>query len=95
MARRLSSVPEHQDLVPGDANATYDVFVKKLTTGAIRIGSSDAAGAPATGGSDGHGSFGPLWSPDGTKIVFASEADNLVWVRLCWRDGQAAVVSAW
>ena len=61
------------NLVPGDTNGTGDVFVRDLTTGAITRVSTDASGAQAN-----DFSFGPVFSPDGTKVAFSSGASNLV-----------------
>ena len=61
------------NLVPGDANGTYDIFVKDLVTGAIQRVSTDQAGAQADGPS-----FSFVFSPDGSKLAFTSAADNLV-----------------
>ncbi|HEY8189125.1 MAG TPA: hypothetical protein VIF12_00455, partial [Micavibrio sp.] len=65
------------NLVSGDANGRDDVFVKDLTTGAVALVSSDSAGHIAnfeSGTQSGTESF----SPDGTKVVFSSVANNLV-----------------
>ena len=62
------------NLVPGDTNAAEDVFVKTLATGAIQRVSTDAAGAQANEDA----TWGPRWSPDGTRIVFGSFASNMV-----------------
>ncbi|MHC2623020.1 VCBS repeat-containing protein [Bradyrhizobium huanghuaihaiense] len=62
------------NLVPGDTNQAYDVFVKDLTTGAITRVSTSASGAQA----DGFWTTNPIFSPDGTKVAFYSDADNLV-----------------
>ncbi|MCP3368277.1 VCBS domain-containing protein [Bradyrhizobium cajani] len=62
------------NLVPGDTNQTYDIFVKDLTTGAITRVSTSASGAQA----DGFQTTNPVFSPDGTKIAFYSDADKLV-----------------
>ena len=63
-------------LTTADTNATTDVFVKNLTTGAVTLVSSDATGAQANG----TGSFNQTdaWSADGQKVYFGSDATNLV-----------------
>ncbi|SEN19171.1 VCBS domain-containing protein [Bradyrhizobium sp. OK095] len=61
------------NLVPGDTNQTLDIFVKDLTTGAITRVSTSASGAQAD-----FQSTNPIFSPDGTKVAFLSDADNLV-----------------
>ncbi|MDT7934518.1 MAG: Ig-like domain-containing protein [Sphingomonadaceae bacterium] len=61
------------NLVPGDTNGARDLFVKDLVTGELTRVSVGAAGQQAAGQSGG-GSF----SPDGTKILFESNASNLV-----------------
>jgi len=70
------------NLVPGDNNVTFDVFVKNLDTGAITRASTDQAGVEAKKpvGID-YNSFPdhrPAFSPDGRKIAFHAPADNLV-----------------
>jgi Tol biopolymer transport system component len=62
------------NLVAGDGNFTYDIFVKSLATGAIARVNTSASGAQATGGA----SRDPVFSPDGTKVMFWSDANNLV-----------------
>jgi Tol biopolymer transport system component len=61
------------NLVGNDTNGAQDIFVKDLASGAITRISVAADGAEANSGS-----FGPTFSPDGTKIAFASSASNLV-----------------
>lgn len=61
------------NLVAGDANSAADIFVKDLTTGVITLVSADAVGNQANGGS-----YNSSFSPDGTKVAFASAAGNLV-----------------
>ena len=66
------------NLVPGDTNASWDVFVKTLATGEIQRVSTTADGAQAEGPGDLGDSWTPVWSPDGTRIAFFSDATNLV-----------------
>lgn len=63
------------NLVSGDANNTniFDIFVKDLTTGAVTLVTTDAAGVQADANS-----YNPIFSPDGTKVLFESNATNLV-----------------
>ena len=61
------------NLVADDRNGQTDIFVKDLVTGAITRVSTTADGKQANGGS-----FDPVFSPDGTKVVFVSSARNLV-----------------
>jgi Tol biopolymer transport system component len=60
------------NLVAGDTNGA-DVFVKDLSTGAVTLVSA------ATDGTQGNGwSESAVFSPDGNKVLFASDANNLV-----------------
>jgi hypothetical protein len=61
-------------LVAGDTNATFDVFRKDLTTGAVERVSTQIGGAQATGGDSTRGSI----SADGRYVVFQSAATDLV-----------------
>ena len=61
------------NLVAGDTNNTTDIFIKDLATGTVTRVSVDGAGAQLNGGS-----FLPVFSPDGSKIAFYSDATNLV-----------------
>src|SRR6266566_4232765 len=61
------------NLVPGDTNGANDIFIKDLITGAVTRVSTAADGTEANGGS-GIGDF----SPDGSSLMFASDASNLV-----------------
>jgi Tol biopolymer transport system component len=61
------------DLVGGDANLTLDVFVHDLTTGTTSLVSVNAAG---TGSGEGDSMY-PRFSPDGTKVAFASLSSDL------------------
>jgi Tol biopolymer transport system component len=61
------------DLVAGDANLTFDVFVRDLTTGTTSLVSVNAAGT----GSGDNDSMYPRFSPDGTRVAFASLSSDL------------------
>ena len=61
------------NLTPADTNAGYDVFIKDLSSGSVTLVSTTATGAGAHGPS-----FAPVFSPDGSKVAFVSNADNLV-----------------
>jgi Tol biopolymer transport system component len=67
----FSSVADN--LVAGDSNGSSDIFIKDLVTGTITRVSTDSSGAQANGNS-----WDAKFSPDGTKIVFYSDASNLV-----------------
>jgi Tol biopolymer transport system component len=61
------------DLVPGVTAPVANIYVRDLSTGATRLASPSV---PGSGGGAGH-SRSPQFSPDGTKLVFQSEAGNL------------------
>ena len=63
------------NLVPGDTNGAYDIFVHDLQTGATTRASVDSSGAQANGNSYG---FGCSLSADGRYVAFGSDATNLV-----------------
>ncbi|MBR0750398.1 PD40 domain-containing protein [Bradyrhizobium japonicum] len=71
---KLAFSSASDNLVPGDTNQAWDVFVKDLATGAVTRVSTSASGAQA----DGFQNSNPIFSPDGTKVAFYSDADNLV-----------------
>jgi Tol biopolymer transport system component len=60
-------------LVPGDTNATNDIFVHDRQTGATSRVSVGPSGTQAN-----HWSFGPSLSADGKYVAFESTATNLV-----------------
>jgi Ca2+-binding RTX toxin-like protein len=61
------------NLVPGDTNGRNDIFIKDVITGAITLVSTAADGTR----SNGHAFAGGI-SDDGTKVMFVSDATNLV-----------------
>jgi Tol biopolymer transport system component len=61
------------NLVVGDTNETGDIFVKDCTSGSIVCASMKTDGMPASGES-----YSPSISADGQRVVFASEAADLV-----------------
>ncbi len=61
------------NLVAGDTDFTQDLFVKDLTTGAVTLVSGTAAGVVGNSSS-----FGGVFSADGTRVLFGSNASNLV-----------------
>jgi Tol biopolymer transport system component len=66
------------NLVPTATPASaFEVYLKNLDTGAVTLVSSDASGAPAHGLYSGGVSSGFGFTPDGTKVLIASNASNL------------------
>jgi Tol biopolymer transport system component len=61
------------NLVAGDSNKTWDVFVRDRATGITELGSVDSLGVQ---GND--QSFYPSLSSDGRYVAFCSDASNLV-----------------
>lgn len=61
------------NLVPGDTNGQWDIFVRDLAAGTTERVSVSSAGAEAD-----HDSFEPGLSDDGRFVVFRSMASNLV-----------------
>jgi len=61
------------NLVPGDTNGVWDVFVRDRPSGRTTRVSVDSGGAQGNGGS-----FSPSISADGRFVAFASEATALV-----------------
>ncbi len=61
------------NLVAGDTNGVNDIFVKDLITGAVTRASTAASGVQADADS-----LNAVFSPDGTKVAFVSDASNLV-----------------
>jgi TolB protein len=61
------------NLVPGDTNETWDVFVRDRWVGTTTRISESSTGAQANSSS-----YGLTMTPDGRYVVFASDATNLV-----------------
>ncbi|WP_035841844.1 TolB family protein [Kitasatospora azatica] len=61
------------NLVPGDTNNNYDVFVRDLRTGTVTRVSVSSTGAQGTGSS----STDPVISRDGSTVAFMSGANGL------------------
>jgi len=70
---KVAFVSYADNLVAGDSNGQRDIFVKDLNTGALTLVSSSSAGVKGNDFSE-----MPSISADGTKVVFASSANNLV-----------------
>jgi Tol biopolymer transport system component len=66
------------NLVPGDTNATTDVFVRDRKTGRTTRVSVSSRGKQGTGDRTHNGSNGPSISADGRYVAFHSGASNLV-----------------
>lgn len=66
-------VSDDPGLVPGDGNATTDIFEASLATGAVTLVSAAKDGAAGSGTS-----FGPAVSSDERYVSFVSGAFNLV-----------------
>ena len=60
-------------LVPGDTNGEEDVFVADIQSGALTLVSKSSSGVQGNSGS-----YEPVISDDGTKVVFTSWAAGLV-----------------
>lgn len=65
------------NLVAGDTNGSWDIFVKDLATGATTRVSTATDGTQANGDSSSR-YYGAAFSPDGSKVAFGSNASNLV-----------------
>jgi hypothetical protein len=70
---KIVFVSSASNLVADDTNSRLDIFVKDLNSGLVTRVSTDSNGVE--GNED---SYSPVFSPDGTKIAFASNAANLV-----------------
>ena len=70
---RAAFATDATNLFPGDSNGHRDIVIKDLATGAVTQVSVNADGLGGNGDSN-----APVFSPDGSKVAFASAASNLV-----------------
>ncbi len=61
------------NFVSNDTNGAYDIFVEDLQSKTLKLVSSDASGTEGN-----RASLQPSLSADGSKVVFASDADNFL-----------------
>ena len=71
--QRIVFTSDSTNLVPNDTNEAEDVFLKNLGTGQLDRISTDAEGGQGSGGS-----ANSVWSPDGERVAFTSDAPDLV-----------------
>jgi len=69
--RFVAFASQADNLVSGDTNGSWDIFVKDLTTGLTTLASSNSAGDPGD-----RGSYGPSISADGRFVAFESGCGN-------------------
>lgn len=74
-ARMIAFASGASDLGPTDTNGFEDLYVRDLDSGTTSLVSAKASGDDAGNGST---LGGVTFSPDGTRIVFGSEATDLV-----------------
>ena len=72
-ARFVAFASSSSDLVSGDTNGTYDIFVRDRLNGTTELVSVDSSNTQGNGVS-----ASPAISADGNIVAFASEATNLV-----------------
>jgi uncharacterized repeat protein (TIGR01451 family) len=70
---KIAFVSRATDLGPQDTGFFSDVYLRDLTTGEVTLVSPNGAGT--SGGNE--DSFGPVFSPDGTRVAFVSRANDL------------------
>jgi len=78
-----------KNLVAGDTNNQQDVFVRDLTTGSVTLVSGAADGT--VGNSYSH-SYNGAFSPDGSRVLFYSQASNLLGGNNYNNGGQVAYI---
>jgi Tol biopolymer transport system component len=66
-------VSQSNNLIAGDSNFDYSIYLKNIETGVVTKVSTSAAGVAAGGASD-----SPQFTPDGQKVIFTSAGANLV-----------------
>ena len=71
--RYVAFVSQADNLVPGDSNSTYDVFLRDR-----QLGTTELVSQSTTGGSGNSGSLDPSLTPDGRFLAFNSFATDLV-----------------
>ncbi len=70
---KVAFITNDPNLVRGDSNGKYDIFVKDLLNGSVTRISTDSNGQQALNDD----SMLPVWSPDGTRILFQSKSNTL------------------
>jgi Tol biopolymer transport system component len=71
--RYVAFISNASNLVPGDTNGNYDVFVHDR-----QVGITDRVSVDSNGNEANYHSFGPSISADGKYVAFISNASNLV-----------------
>lgn len=70
---RILFASASRTLVDNDTNLAWDVFIKNIGSNQTTRVSTNSAGQQVSGGSD-----RATWSPDSTKVLFESRANDLV-----------------
>jgi trimeric autotransporter adhesin len=70
---KVAFASQATNLLNSDNNGVSDIFIKDLISGAVTRVSTNLSGTPAN-----NYSYAPVFSPDGTKLLFTSDASNLV-----------------
>ncbi|MBN8916701.1 MAG: PD40 domain-containing protein [Rhizobiales bacterium] len=70
--QKIAFVSTASNVVTGDTNGGSDVFIKDFSTGAVTRASTGSTGKQISGSSG-----DPVFSPDGTKMVFVAGVQNL------------------
>jgi hypothetical protein len=64
---------QSNDLLAADTDGAFDIYLKNMSTGALRLVSSNASGVGGNGAST-----TPMISADGTRVAFRSSATDLL-----------------